>query len=124
MSDFSDDAQREYGEALAEGKMDKPSTPNPDPTLEQDKMKDEILSIPVDKFKDGSPMYLEDVFPNIVESNFADQLLALFESHLNRAVVEELTACLSNVPMPSLSYEQIENRLAELKAQPYSHQPI
>lgn len=31
--------------------------------------------------------------------------------------IDELRACLSNVPMPILSYEQVENRIKELEEQ-------
>lgn len=34
-----------------------------------------------------------------------------------KARLDELTACLSHVPMPSLSYEQVEGRMAELTDQ-------
>ena len=32
----------------------------------------------------------------------------------SQALVDELKMCLSNVPMPTLSYEQVENRIAAL----------
>lgn len=44
-----------------------------------------------------------------------DKLQALItRREVDAAVVAELKAVLSNVPMPTLSYEQIENRIAAI----------
>jgi len=51
-----------------------------DRLLSHDELRDAILSIPIDKFKDGSPMYLEDVFPNITDSDFADEIIDLINT--------------------------------------------
>jgi hypothetical protein len=45
-------------------------------------LRDKILSIPVSTHVDGSPMYFEDILPSIVESDYADQVLALFQQAL------------------------------------------
>jgi hypothetical protein len=38
------------------------------------------------------------------------------QMYRDEAVIQELTTLLSSVPMPKLSYEQVENRIAELKS--------
>lgn len=44
------------------------------------------------------------------------QLLELIEAHTRQARIEELTMCLKEAPMPTLSYEDIQNRIAKLEA--------
>lgn len=53
-------------------------------------------------------------FDNVKASQLARILLPHIDIHIQSRVVEELKAVLSNVPMPTLSYEQIENRIRTL----------
>lgn len=43
-------------------------------------------------------------------------ILQAVEAEIQAAWVDELQTLLSEVPMPSLSYEQVEGRIAELQA--------
>ena len=45
---------------------------------------------------------------------FKQQLKSLFTEHSKQARIDELKECLRHVPMPTLSYEQVENRIAQL----------
>lgn len=51
-----------------------------DRLLSDEELRDAILSIPIDKHKDGSPMYLEDVFANVTDSDFADEIIDLINT--------------------------------------------
>lgn len=44
-----------------------------------------------------------------------NDLMSLISDHTRKARLNELEACLAQVPMPSLSYEQVEGRIAALK---------
>lgn len=44
------------------------------------------------------------------------QAEAAIQQLVRRARLEELKTCLSTVPMPALSYEQVENRIKQLES--------
>ena len=70
--------------------------------------KDEVLEIGKGGFFEGR-----------IDADDGDTLVlarSTFEAHTLRAVIEELKKALRHVPMPKLSYEQVENRIAELQA--------
>lgn len=62
---------------------------------------------------------LAKVLEEIMKSRLPERIEALLTSHIEeaerKARIDELKTCLSNVPMPSLSYEQIENRISYLE---------
>jgi hypothetical protein len=100
------------------------------PTPQQDgDLREEILKAGTVRFASGSFIQkhysngtvspIEHKVQEVVEIGI-DDLMQLITLRTRRAEIEgridELTACLSQVPMPSLSYEQVENRIAELEA--------
>lgn len=46
---------------------------------------------------------------------YEDDLVYLISNTINEAKIDELETLLSNVPIPSLSYEQVQNRIASLR---------